>query len=71
MQDEMPDPLGPVTDHVNPPSAFVGATPADPVTVAVKVIVEGITPVSLSVNTTEGVTCAIVTLVGAGAESDE
>ena len=37
-------------------------------TVAVNVIVEGITPVSLSVSTTEGVTCAIVTLAaGVGA----
>ena len=66
-----PEPLGPATDQITPPSPLVGATPAEPVTVAVKLIVEGMTPVSLSVKTTEGVTFAMVTVVGNGAGTKE
>ena len=62
------NPDGPLTNHVSSFAAPPGLTPAEPVTVAVKVIVEGITPVSLSVSTTDGTTCAIVTLTaGVGA----
>ena len=66
VQTDNPD--GPFTSQVNSFARPPGFTPAAPVTVAVNVIVEGITPVSLSVSTTEGVTCAIVTLAaGVGA----
>ena len=71
VQEATPEPLGPDTDHVTPPRELVGATPAEPVTVAVKLIVDGITPVSLSVRTTDGVTLEIRTVVGAGAVSEE
>ena len=65
----MPVPAGAETDQVTPVS--VGVTPADPVTVAVKVIVEGITPVSVSVRTTVGEICVMTTLVeGVGANND-
>ena len=66
VQADKPD--GPFTSHVNSLAAPPGLTPATPVTVAVNVIVEGITPESLSVRTTDGTTCAIVTLTaGVGA----
>jgi hypothetical protein len=67
VQPETPE--GTLSSQLTPPAVSVGATPAAPVTVAVKVKVEGITPPPDSVRTTVGVTFAIVTEVGAVAAS--